>query len=104
MKDLTKIQENEIINLYNSGLSSLKVSKIINYSKRTVLNVLKRNNIKARKNIRNKKYYFNENYFEDINSSDKAYFLGLLTADGNVSKAVNISLQKPDEYILEIFK
>lgn len=32
-------------------------------------------------------YTLNENYFENINSQDKAYFLGLIVADGNISIA-----------------
>lgn len=57
-------------------------------------------------------YPFDYNYFEIIDSSDKAYFLGLLAADGNVfnrksgnSKSIiRLSLQKTDKIILEIFK
>lgn len=47
----------------------------------------------------------NENYFEKIDSEDKAYFLGLLMADGCVYKnRILISLQEKDKYILEKFK
>ena len=58
------------------------------------------------------KYPFNYNYFEKIDTPDKAYFLGLLAADGNVLKRENgnsqaiirLSLEKTDKNILEIFK
>ena len=58
------------------------------------------------------KYPFNYNYFETINSADKAYFLGLLAADGCIHQrdvdgyqaTINLSLQKVDRKILEIFK
>ena len=53
------------------------------------------------------KYYVNENYFDDINTEDKAYFLGLLYADGcNNQKrnAISIGLQERDKDILEIFR
>lgn len=52
----------------------------------------------------NKKYYYNENFFEKIDSEEKAYFLGLLYADGTLNlknKLVSISLQEKDKYILE---
>lgn len=57
-------------------------------------------------------YPFDFNYFENIDSADKAYFLGLLAADGNVFKRkignsqsiIKLSLQKTDKIILEIFK
>jgi len=47
-------------------------------------------------------------YFEKIDSHDKAYFLGLIIADGSIthyrkSWAFNISLQEDDKYILEEF-
>lgn len=51
------------------------------------------------------KYNFNINYFEQIDTQDKAYFLGLLYADGTnynnrISKYVAIDLQERDENIL----
>lgn len=50
---------------------------------------------------------YNDKYFEKIDSKDKAYFLGLLAADGNVSPrltAVRIALKADDEDILEKFR
>ena len=56
----------------------------------------------------------NQSYFEDINTPQKAYFLGLLYADGSIivgktSKGKNkytirLELKKQDKYILEVFK
>ena len=47
----------------------------------------------------------NENYFETIDSPDKAYFLGLLYADGCVHKnSMIIHLQENDSHILNNFK
>ena len=48
----------------------------------------------------------NENYFHRINSKEKAYFLGLLYADGNINQKVDklvISLKNEDSYLLDIF-
>lgn len=51
-----------------------------------------------------KKFNLNENYFNIIDSEDKAYFLGLLYADGaNYNNTVSISLQEEDKKIIEIF-
>lgn len=56
--------------------------------------------IKERK--RRKYSKINLNYFEDIDTDEKAYFLGLLASDGNISKySIRISLQEKDGYILE---
>lgn len=57
-------------------------------------------------------YHFDPNYFEDINSYDKAYFLGLLAADENIfipknkkrQGIIRITLQEQDKNILETFK
>ena len=49
------------------------------------------------------------NFFSKINSCSKAYFLGLITADGNIcnknnKKIMQISLTEEDTYILKKFK
>lgn len=51
------------------------------------------------------KYSKNEEYFKAINTEDKAYFLGLLFADGTVrpNGTITISLQESDREILEKF-
>lgn len=50
-------------------------------------------------------YSFNENYFEEINTEDKAYFLGFIVADGCISDKTNaIRIIQKDPYILEKFK
>jgi hypothetical protein len=48
-------------------------------------------------------YSLNEDYFEKIDTEEKAYFLGLLYADGcnNEKTLVRISLQEEDREILE---
>ena len=56
------------------------------------------------------KYTFNKDYFERIDSKDKAYFLGLLYADGCNSisatkqhHTIVLNLQEKDKDILDIF-
>lgn len=54
--------------------------------------------------------YFNCNlrrdYFRNIDSYDKAYFLGLMITDGSVleNNSISITLKSADDYILEIFR
>jgi hypothetical protein len=57
-----------------------------------------------------RKYTLNDDYFENINTEDKAYFLGFIAADGNVTerykncRIVKIDIHKQDVIILEKFK
>ena len=49
-------------------------------------------------------YTLNENYFEQIDTQEKAYFLGFLWADGcNCNGVIHLVLQEKDKYILEKF-
>lgn len=111
MKKLTEIDCSNICDDYMLGLSYNLLSEKYNICTWSIGNVLKKNNIKTR--IR--KYNCNEDYFEKINSNEKAYWLGLLFADGCVRKRkqsngkhkqggiMSISLKNGDEYLLEKF-
>lgn len=100
--------DQQIINLYNSGLSTYEVAEKIKCSQTCVLNCLKQNNITRRSTSSyNTKYITNYNFFDKIDNEQNAYFLGLLYADGNVyvknnhSYEVSIQLQESDKLILE---
>jgi DNA-binding transcriptional regulator WhiA len=54
-----------------------------------------------------RKYKFNEHYFKEIDTPNKAYFLGLLYADGSIGERKNscaLKLKEEDKYIIETFK
>lgn len=112
MKFIQIIEDNKdaIIKLYNSGLSFNTISKYFGNlnGAAAIWSFFKQNNIPRRKTRYQKKYSCIEDYFENIDSEDKAYFLGLMYADGCVSNIKNISmrisLQEKDGYILESFK
>ena len=89
-----------------NNISVEETGKKFNCSRSTVLRALSRNNIKPRnKWVNSRKYNFDENYFSNIDSKDKAYFLGLIVADGSVrNRKLDISLQEEDGYILKIFQ
>jgi hypothetical protein len=109
MRKLTEIDCTNICDDYLIGLSYNLLSEKYNICTWSIGNVLKKNNIKPR--IR--KHNCNEDYFEKIDSNKKAYWLGLLFADGYVRKrkqfngkhkqggTVGISLKNGDEYLLE---
>lgn len=108
---LNKLQEQELINLYLKGSSTKELCIKYGWSlnnRHGPLDILKKNNIFIRKDneTHNIKYTINNVYFEKINSIDKAYFLGLIYADGSIhyKKAeMKLPLQEKDKIILDKF-
>jgi len=93
---------NNIIKLYNNNEKIKNISLLYNVCSNTILNILHKNNIQIRdNNWEQKKYKLNRHYFDMIDSEDKAYFLGLLYADGcNTGENIQISLAGDDSEIL----
>lgn len=99
--------DNEIIQMYKSGLTGRFIAEKIKYPFWKVYKILNKNNIKKRLRKDYKKYKFQENYFEIIDSQQKAYWLGFLYADGYncvKGKYVSMALQEKDLEILKKFK
>lgn len=84
----TKINsENSVIieDLYcNKNLSAKEVGKRVGLSEQTVLRYLKSKNL-TRATGKTYKYTCNEAFFDIIDTEEKAYWLGVIFADGNVS-------------------
>lgn len=98
-----------ICKMYVDDNKSIKeICKELNVDYMSVKRALSKNNIELRSlSQARRKYSLNENYFDDIDTPNKAYILGFLYADGNVSKnkyVMQISLQEEDKHILEEFK
>jgi hypothetical protein len=96
----------EIIKLYTKdGIPISKIAQRFDISMGYIRFFLKQNDIKIIPYHANQ-YKINENYFENIDSHDKAYFLGLLASDGCVMDdySIQIGLQLRDLNILEKFK
>lgn len=95
---------NTIVDLYlNYKKNIYDIAKDLHLSTTTVALYLKKQGIK----LSPQKYKFNENYFNDIDTPNKAYFLGLLYADGCITNNKNscyIKLKESDRYIIEKFK
>jgi transposase-like protein len=100
-------KEQEIVDLYSSGLSIQKTSKKTCIPVTTVFGVIQ----KLHKTRPNRKYHFKDECFlKKIDAEWKAYFLGLLWADGNMrdiskknnsSSSISITLTEKDSYLLE---
>lgn len=108
---ITKEDIDNIKELYQSGKTIQQISDIINIKSGTVNYWVRKLGI-ARPNGRVPDC--KQDYFKDINTPSKAYFLGLLYADGGFIKSKNkngyikrtlsLELKTEDKYILEEFK
>lgn len=101
-------KENEIISLYTvDNQDIVTISKKYGVNNTSIHRLLLRNNVPIKDaSDSRRKYEIDTEYFEKIDTEDKAYFLGLLYADGNLAKSeysVSISLQERDKEILDIF-
>jgi intein/homing endonuclease len=93
---------NEIVNAYQNGETLQDLSNKTGLSNNTIARRLEKENIPRRQ----RRYFIDENVLDVIDCEWKAYFLGLLFADGNVRKIENgycstIRLNIKDKEILE---
>ncbi len=69
----------------------------------SILGCLRRNDEKSRKTKENQ-YDLDEHFFDCIDTEEKAYFFGILYADGNTNRdapKIVLSLQEDDRYLVE---
>jgi hypothetical protein len=114
--------DQKVIELYQQGFSPQQIAKEVFGSKNSVtrtMTILKRNPDsgyipgtrrpnKLRKS--NAKYHFDENFFDVIDTEAKAYFFGLMAADGYIKivngnpTAIVLELKSDDIEIVEKFR
>lgn len=80
----------DIIKAYQQGFSMKNISDNSSYSECKIRNILLENNIQIR-GLNNKGNRI-EDYFSNIDTSEKAYLLGLIQTDGNVTDRKNHSM------------
>lgn len=108
MSELTTLQKEAIVKRYSEDVTVNCAGLAREYSvgRWRVWKILTDKGIKVRDNISGKRatYSINENFFETIDTEEKAYFLGLLYADGYADpkrKLIGITLQEEDKELLE---
>ena len=95
-------KKDEVISKYvDDGRSSNSIATDYGCDSSTILRQLKRWDIGRRKDRYNSTYNVDLSFFNVIDSEEKAYFLGLLLADGHVSKRNVIMLTLKDKDVLE---
>jgi hypothetical protein len=90
---------------YEAGETMKDLAKDFGVSHSTIRLYLKHLGVEIRSlSLVRRKYRINENYFDTINSQEKAYFLGLLYADGcNTTNEyeIRLGLQTKDKALVE---
>lgn len=107
---ITKEQEDYICNMYNKNMTTVEIAKELSVTDATIAKVLRKNNIKIRKAQR-RSIVKNHSIFKNIDNKYKAYFLGLIIADGSIlidkregrSRRVSLSFKKSDIDLLYKF-
>lgn len=98
-------EKDRIIKLYSEGKSTNDIAKVYGCSRSTILRYLNTWNIPIERNERyNGIYKTDIHYFSNIDNEEKAYWVGLLLADGHISKQGVLSLCMKDLDIIEKFK
>jgi len=102
--NVTKDQKQEIVILYDQGLSSDKIAKQLGLSRTTVKEYIP-DYMKRKKAFYNT-YSCNYQFFENIDNEINAYFLGLFYADGYNNqkiKTVRLGFAEKDKELLDKF-
>jgi len=103
----TDEMEQKAITDYNNGISSEQIAIALGIDGGTVRRILRNNGVAIRPSTQNKRrYQIKLDFFENIDTEEKAYFLGFLYADGNVSKSsaqITVCLHEQDLELLEKF-
>lgn len=106
-KELSKKQLIEYEKDLKNGISDIELSKKYLLDKTTLRRIKEEHGFERNYNRINKR--IKNNYFSEINSHEKAYWLGFLYTDGNIDHyrhtgRIRLQLQEKDKEILEKFK
>ena len=101
----TEALEKEVIELSKTK-SQKEIALIYKMNIIKIRDILKNNGVKRKKSRLNMSHLaLNIDYFKEINSPDKAYWLGYICADGSIKKSnCKVSLVSKDLEVIEGFK
>lgn len=108
MNAINEQTSKQIAALYAEGQSSTYIAQLFSISVPTVFRHLRKHKVESRSATQAaQRFHFDETYFARIDTHEKAQFLGMIAADGNVASArhvFEITLQRGDEYYLEYMR
>lgn len=102
--------ENKAIEMYRNGMSAVKIAKELGVTNSKIYWILQKSKVERRSNKENsRKYHLDYDFFETIDTEEKAYWLGIMYADGFLSKSkdqkmVGLTLSSKDKDHIEKFK
>ena len=112
IKKFNDEQIQQIVKDYQNGKSLRQIEKDYNVARQSVAKYLEEKQIKTVKGNHYRKYSHQYDYFENIDTEEKAYWLGFMFADGYIVDCSNrygedkfgITLHSKDKITLEQFK
>lgn len=107
VRRLTDEDDDRIAEMYKSGMYAREIADVFNVTTSAITSRLRERGITRGRGV--KSLVGNERYFENIDSEEKAYWLGFIMADGSVGEYngqyyIKISLAVSDRIILERFR
>ena len=98
------LPQNEVIDMYlNQNKTISDIARFFNISETPIDTILRKNHI-TKKDYVYRKYKVDETYFDEINTKDKAYFLGWMFADGynnRKNQTFHLTIHSKDKNIQE---
>lgn len=104
---MTPTSEQTILNMYADSRTGIEtINKLTGIPIRYIYKILNNHKIPIKQcSTINRKYTLNENYFGNIDSHEKAYWLGWMASDGSIShNNVCLQIQISDIEVLENLK
>lgn len=98
-------RKDEILSMFNSGISPTEIARTLGEYKQTVYNLIRKN----RPDVKFSPDKGNQEYFSTIDSYAKAYIVGFIAADGALIKtktttALTITIKYEDREVLDFIK
>ena len=104
MRIFSKEELQLAIDLNNHHYSYAKIGEQLHCDYSTIKKVFNRNGI-IKNNATLKNHNLKYDFFSELNTEEKAYFLGLLFTDGSIrNNNIRLQLKKSDEYMVKRFR